>query len=122
MPLAIYTLTNCDTCRQAVKWLRAKGLEFEEKPVRENPPSVAELRRMTTEYGGNFRKLFNTSGREYRDQKIGDRLSTMDQEAAIRLLAGNGSLVKRPFLIGDQVALVGFDETVWHSAFERQKV
>ena len=37
----------------------------------------------------------------------------MTPEEALRLLAGNGSLVKRPFLIGQGVALTGFDEKTW---------
>jgi arsenate reductase len=42
----IYTYVNCDTCRRAVKWLRAQGIAFDERPIRETPPSPAELRAM----------------------------------------------------------------------------
>lgn len=112
----IYTLSNCDTCRRAVKWLGARGIEFEERAIRETPPTPAELRRILAARGGELRKLFNTSGREYREQQWGDKLSALSDAEAIAVLAGNGSLVKRPFLIGEGVALVGFNEKEWSSA------
>jgi len=114
--LKIYTYANCDTCRRAVKWLRAHEIGFDEHPIRETPPSLAELRRMLAAQGGELRRLFNTSGRDYREQKLGEKLPTMTESAALTLLAGNGNLVKRPFLLGDGVALVGFDEAAWKSA------
>lgn len=114
--MKIYTYANCDTCRKAVKWLRAHEVAFDEHPIRETPPSPAELRTMLGAYQGELRRLFNTSGGDYREQKLGEKLPTMTEAAAIKLLAGNGNLVKRPFLLGGKVALVGFDETAWASA------
>lgn len=114
--LKIYTLSNCESCRRAVKWLRAHALAFEERPIRETPPTAAELRTMLAAQGGEVRRLFNTSGRDYREQKLGERVSDLTPAAAVALLTANGNLVKRPFLIGTDVALVGFNETAWAKA------
>jgi arsenate reductase (glutaredoxin) len=111
--LKIYTYANCDTCRRAVKWLRVHGLAFTEHPIRETPPSMTELRTMLAGQGGELRRLFNTSGRDYREQKLGEKLPGMSGAAALALLAQNGNLVKRPFLLGAGVALTGFDEAAW---------
>lgn len=124
--LRIYTLSNCDTCRAATKWLRAHALDFDERPIRQTPPTVVELRAALAANGGELRKLFNTSGRDYREQKLGEKLDTLSVAAALALLAGNGNLVKRPFLIGDGsgnsdgsdkggVALMGFDAERWRA-------
>lgn len=111
--LTVYTLAQCDTCRRAVKWLRANGHEFEEKPIRETPPSRRELQKMLEARGGEIKALFNTAGRDYREQRLSESLPGMKESAAVELLEKNGNLVKRPFLIGDGVALVGFDPEVW---------
>ena len=116
--LKIYTLSNCDSCRAATKWLRANGVAFEEKAIRETPPSPSELRTMLAAKGGDLRKLFNTSGRDYREQKLGEKLPSLTPSAALELLATNGNLVKRPFLIGEGVALVGFEENAWRAALK----
>jgi arsenate reductase len=114
--LKIYTYANCDTCRRAVKWLRAHELRFEEHPIRETPPSPAELRTMLAAQGGERRRLFNTSGRDYREQKLGEKLPAMTDAQVLGLLATNGNLVKRPFLLSGKAALIGFDETAWSEA------
>lgn len=62
---------------------------------------------------GNLRSLFNTSGGDYKAPGMKDRLPTMSEEEAIRQLASNGNLIKRPFAIAEDVALVGFDEDTW---------
>src|SRR3989442_938892 len=108
--LKIYTLANCETCRKAVKWLRAHKVAFEERAIRETPPTAAELRAALAAYDGEMRKLFNTAGRDYREQRVGEKLPGMSGAAALALLAGNGNLVKRPFLTGNGIGLVGFYE------------
>ncbi len=117
--IKVYTLAQCSTCRDATKWLRAHSIDFEERAIRERPPSPAELKTVLGACGGQIRKLFNTSGLEYRAQKLSDKLPTMTEEQALALLAGNGSLVKRPFVVGDKVALVGFDENKWAATLLR---
>lgn len=117
--VTVYTLKQCGTCRAAVQWLRAHGVEFTEKAIRETPPTRDELHTMLAAYGGQIRRLFNTSGIEYRAQGLAQKLPAMPQSEALRLLVGNGSLVKRPFLIGPGVALVGFDPTIWQKILER---
>lgn len=117
--LSVYTYTNCDTCRKAVKWLKAKGIPFTERAIRETPPTMAELRQMLAAQGGELRKLFNTSGRDYREQGLGEKLPELSPAQAFELLAANGNLVKRPFAIGDDVGLVGFDEASWARALAK---
>ncbi len=116
--LTVYTYANCDTCRRAVKWLRAEGVAFVEKPIRETPPTVPELRAMLAHLGGAdaLRKLFNTSGRDYREMKLGEKLPALTEAQALALLAANGNLVKRPFALGKNVGLVGFEEKTWSAA------
>jgi arsenate reductase (glutaredoxin) len=108
----IHTLKTCDSCRKATKWLREKGIPFEEIPIRDKPPTTAELR-TGLETSGDIRKLFNTSGQDYRKLGMKDSLPTLSEPAAISLLASNGNLIKRPFLISDSITLVGFDERKW---------
>ncbi len=115
--LKIYAYKNCDTCRKALKWLKANDVAFEEIAIRETPPSVAELKTMLAAYDGELRRLFNTSGGDYKALGMKDKLPGMGEAEVFKLLASNGNLVKRPFLIGDGVALVGFKEPEWEQAF-----
>ena len=116
--LKVYAYSGCSTCKNALKWLKGRGIECEEVAIRETPPSVGELRGMLAAQGGELRKLFNVSGMDYRSLGLKDTLPGMSVEEALGLLAGNGNLVKRPFAIdaGKKVFLVGFKEAEWEGA------
>jgi arsenate reductase len=115
--VTIYTLRQCSTCKEATGWLHAHGIDFTEKPIRETPPSLRELRTMLKAQDGKLGRLFNSSGMEYRALGMAEKLPAMTEDESLHLLAGNGSLVKRPFLLGPEVALVGFREPAWAAAF-----
>lgn len=110
--MTIHTLKTCDSCRKATKWLKENSIPFEEIPIRETPPSEAALRAAVKSTGG-IRNLFNTSGQDYRALGMKDKLATLSDADAIALLASNGNLIKRPFLIAGETILVGFDAGKW---------
>ncbi|HTQ30485.1 MAG TPA: Spx/MgsR family RNA polymerase-binding regulatory protein [Opitutaceae bacterium] len=114
--IVVYTYAKCSTCRDAVKWLQRHGLVFEERPIRETPPAETELRKMLAAQGGQIRRLFNTSGLDYRAMGLAGRMDSISEADAFALLRGNGNLVKRPFLLGPRTALAGFDEKAWAAA------
>ena len=115
MPI-VYRYRNCSTCRDAIKWLDARGISYQTKEIRETPPTRDELATALAAFGGNIRKLFNTSGNDYRALGLKDRLPQMTDEEALELLSGNGNLVKRPFVIHGKSALAGFRADEWEKA------
>ncbi len=113
--MKFYEYQSCDTCRRAKKFLAARGLAFDALPIREQPPTKAELKRMLAIYGGDLRRLFNTSGGDYKVMKLAERLPKLTVDEGLALLAANGNLVKRPFLLTDKSGLVGFKEGEWEN-------
>lgn len=113
----LHTYAKCDTCRKAVKWLKARAIPFTEIPIRDHPPTKSDLERMLAIYGGDLKRLFNTSGGDYREMRLGEKLAAMSADDAIDLLSSNGNLVKRPFLLSDKGGLVGFKEAEWEAFF-----
>ena len=110
--LKIYEYKNCGTCRNALKFLDAKKVAYQKLPIREQPPTEAEIRRMLG-YLGDIKKLFNTSGQDYRALGVKDKLPRMTTDQVVKLLAQNGNLIKRPFVLTDKNGWVGFNEAMW---------
>ena len=114
--MKIYTYKNCGSCKKATQWLDTQGISYDERPIRESPPSVNELKQMLDSQEGDLRKLFNTAGGDYRELDMKLKLPKMSQAEALNLLSSRGNLVKRPFLLGDSFGLVGFKEDLWLDA------
>ncbi|MBM9576793.1 arsenate reductase family protein [Leptospira sp. 201903070] len=113
MKLKVYEYKNCNTCRNALKYLSGKKVELEVLPIRETPPKKTELKTMLKYVGNDSKKLFNTSGGDYKELGLKDKLATMPLEDQLDLLSKNGNLVKRPFVLGEGFGFVGFKEEDW---------
>ena len=114
--MKVYCYKGCSTCKKALVFLDENGVEYEVAPIREQPPTKTELRSMLKHVDGNLRALFNTSGGDYKELNMKEKLPGMSEAEAIDLLAGRGNLVKRPFVITKEFGLVGFKEPAWREA------
>lgn len=117
MAMTVYEYKNCTTCKNALKYLESKGVKYDKRPIVDEPPSLAELKKMLEHLkaqGKGLKNLFNTSGEQYRALKISDKLKAgMGEDEALRLLAKNGKLIKRPFVLTAKGGTVGFQPEVW---------
>lgn len=104
---------KCSTCQKAKKWLDGHGIAYEDRHIKENPPTAEELRTWHQTSGLELKKFFNTSGVLYKSMGLKDRLPGMSDEEKYALLATDGMLVKRPILVGDDFVLTGFREKEW---------
>ena len=105
--MKVYSYSKCGTCRNAIKDLEEKKIKFEVIDITENPPSKKVLKSAVKAKG--LQKLFNTSGVQYRELKIKDKLKSMTEAQAIDLLASNGRLIKRPIVVDKDKITIGFN-------------
>lgn len=113
--LKVYYYPKCGSCRNALKFLRAKGRRLELKDLYEQAPTEDEIREWLRISGLEARAFFNTSGEVYREMKLKDRLPAMSEDEKIRLLASNGRLVKRPVVTDGRKLTVGWKEDVFEA-------
>ncbi len=113
--MKIWKYNKCGSCRKAISYLNNRGVEFEALEILENPPSEVELRRMLDFLGGNLKRMFNTSGVAYKEGNYKEKIKSFNEDEAIKELSGNGALIKRPFVLGDNFGVVGFKEEEWDS-------
>ena len=103
----------CSTCQKAKKWLLENNIEFTNRLIVENNPTVEELKEWISKSDLPLKKFFNTSGVVYKELKLSEKLPNMNEEEQIALLASNGKLVKRPLIITNNSVLVGFKPEEW---------
>ena len=107
----------CSTCKKARAWLDAHGVAYTARHIKENNPTYEELKQWLAVSGLPVKKLFNTSGLQYKALGLKDKLPAMTVEEQLQLLATDGMLVKRPFVVTeDGKVLTGFRETEWEQA------
>jgi arsenate reductase len=112
---------RCTTCQKPRKWLDDRGIAYEFRDIKVQNPTVAELAEWHEKSGLPLHRFWNTSGMQYRELKIKERLPGMTAADQIALLATDGMLVRRPVLVGDGFVLVGFKAAEWEAALPKLK-
>lgn len=111
--MRIYVYSKCSTCKNALKYLKNRGVHVDVIEITETPPTIDELSRMLNFYEGNLKKLFNTSGNLYKEMQLAEKLKEMSLTESLELLSKYGMLVKRPFIIDKRFGVTGFNQEEW---------
>jgi arsenate reductase len=109
MAVHVYQYPKCSTCRKALAWLDDHRVGYTKSDLVADPIPVATLRDLHRRSGLPIARFFNTSGESYRAGNFKERLRTMSEGDALRALAADGKLVKRPIVDAGARVFVGFD-------------
>lgn len=107
--LRMYGLKNCDTCRNARKWMNAEGIAHEFIDVRADGIAEADVARWAAAVGVEM--LLNRRGTTWRGLSDADK-ARGEGAQAISLMASHPALIKRPVFEADDTVLVGFTDNV----------
>ena len=113
----LYHYPQCSTCVKARRWLDAHEVQYQLIHLVDSPPSVDELRLIHQLSQRPLKALFNVSGQSYRRGDFKTRLPQMSDAEQLSALADDGKLIKRPILLSDTAALIGFKEAEWSAYF-----
>ncbi len=102
--MILYGIATCDTCKTALKALRAAGREVEFHDVRADPLTADEIGEFVTAFGD---AIVNRSSTTWRS--LSDWLRASDTEEQI---AAQPTLMKRPVIRSGEVLHLGWDAKV----------
>ena len=109
MIVQVYILKNCDTCRNAIKWLEASGTPFEVHDIREEGIDTDLAREAIAQLG--WQTFLNRRSTTWRNLNESER-DDIDDAKAVELVVQNPTLMKRPLFVIDGRFLVGFGQDV----------
>ena len=72
---------NCTTCKRAKKFLKENGIEFKEISLKDKTPTKAQIKSVQGSMG--LKRLFNTSGKSYRDLNLKENFDNLLNELTI---------------------------------------
>lgn len=104
---------KCSTCKKAKKWLDDQKVTYTDRHIKEENPTIEELKEWHKKSGLPLKRFFNTSGNLYKELGLKDKLADMSEEDQFKLLASDGMLVKRPILVTEDKVTTGFKEEIW---------
>jgi Spx/MgsR family transcriptional regulator len=97
---------NCTTCRKARALLEGCGCTLELRDLGKERLTAAELEKLIGDR--DHRAFLNPRNELYRKHKMGK--NPPSRAAAIRLMAREPNLIRRPVVISGRTIVVGFDQ------------
>lgn len=113
MTISFYGIPNCDTVKKARAWLDTNGIAYAFHDYKKEGADPARLAKWAETVG--WEKLINRAGTTFRKLDEADK-ADIDQAKALRLMAANPSIIKRPVVEYRGGVLVGFKAEEWAAA------
>jgi Spx/MgsR family transcriptional regulator len=109
--MKVYGITNCNTVKKAIDWLKANKVPYEFHDFKKLGVSAEKLQEWEAKAG--YEKIMNKQGTTYKqlDPEVKESIKT--KEDALALLKEKTSLIKRPVIEKDGFLFFGFDEEVY---------
>ena len=112
--MRIYYYPACGTCKKALKWLADHNIEHKLHDYRVEGLDTAFLQQAEAQFG--WENLVNKRSTTWRnlDEEV---KKTLSKSTALSVLADNPTLIKRPIILQEGKALIGFDEKEYQAVF-----
>lgn len=114
MTITVYGIKNCTSVKKALGYLNENKIDYDFYDYKKHAPTQAIWAQFVAVF--DFDKLINKQGTTYKklakdtQKQLDDAIDNNDTKAVYAIICEHTSLLKRPIVLGDGVALVGFDE------------
>ncbi|MBB5396087.1 Spx/MgsR family RNA polymerase-binding regulatory protein [Mucilaginibacter sp. AK015] len=114
--MKVYGITNCNTVKKALDWLKANNVAYEFHDFKKLGVSAEKLNEWDEKAG--YEKFLNKQGLTWKQLDPAVKESIKTNEDALQLLQQKTSMIKRPVIENGDLLFFGFDEAVYNKAFK----
>lgn len=118
MTITIYGIRNCDTMKKAFAWLDSHGVDYVFHDYKKDGISKKDIEAWSKEVG--WETLLNRAGTTFRKLPDKDK-EGLTAAKAVKLMAEQPSMIKRPVLDLGRKLLVGFKPDEYKAAVKASK-
>jgi len=97
---------SCTTCRKARNFMEKRGFQLYFRDLSENRLSASELEKLIGKR--DYTDFLNKRNKAYRKKKM--KIKPPSRRDAIRMMAKEPNLIRRPLIVAGGQVVIGFDE------------
>jgi len=106
--MKVYGITNCNTVKKALDWLKANRIKYEFHDFKKLGISEEKLEEWDKKAG--YEKFLNKQGTTWKQLDLQVKESIKTKDDALKLLRQKTSMIKRPVIEDGDFLFFGFDE------------
>ena len=104
--LKVYGISNCDTVKKALAWLKEHQLAYEFHDYKKVGITPQKLNEWLTQVP--HQTLINRAGTTFKKLSEEEKSMIVDNASAVSLMLERTSVIKRPIIESKHILLVGF--------------
>ena len=112
--IVVYGINNCDTVKKARKWLSKNNIEYQFHDFRKDGLSESKIKQWVGQI--DWEILLNRRGTTWRKLSE-DQKATINKSNAVKLMADQPTLIKRPVVEHNNEIIVGFSADTYQQQF-----
>lgn len=113
--MKVYGITNCNTVKKALDWLKANHVNYEFQDFKKLGVSPEKLDEWDAKAG--YEKFLNKQGLTWKQLDPEVKATITGKAPALQLLQQKTSMIKRPVIEDGNFLFFGFDENVYKQHF-----
>lgn len=115
--MKVYGITNCNTVKKALDWLKANHVNYEFHDFKKSGISPEKLGEWDSKAG--YEKFMNKQGLTWKQLDPAVKETIQTKADALQLLQQKTSMIKRPVIEDGDFLFFGFDEAVYEQHFKK---
>ncbi|WP_017380095.1 Spx/MgsR family RNA polymerase-binding regulatory protein [Paenisporosarcina sp. TG-14] len=104
--LMFYTYPSCTSCRKTKKWLMANQIDFEERHLFRQTPTVEELIFLLSLTTEGLDEILATRSQSFKELNLD--IEDLPLSQVVELIVKNPKLLRRPILTDGKQLVVGY--------------
>ncbi len=113
--MKVYGITNCNTVKKALDWLKQNHVEFEFHDFKKLGISPEKLQEWNEKAG--YEKFLNKQGLTWKQLDAETKATVQSAAEALPLLQQKTSMIKRPVIEDNGFLYFGFNEEAYRQHF-----
>ncbi len=110
----VYGIKNCDTVKKACRWLDNNNVDYEFHDLRKDGLTQSKIKHWSSQI--DWETLLNRRGATWRKLSDSEKES-INKTNAIKLMAQQPTLIKRPVIEHNKKIVVGFSADNYQQTF-----
>lgn len=115
--MKVYGITNCNTVKKALDWLKQNQVAYEFHDFKKLGISADKLQEWDSKAG--YEKFLNKQGLTWKQLAPEVKESIKTKDDALQLLQQKTSMIKRPVIEDGNFLFFGFDENAYQQQFDK---
>ncbi|ARV47355.1 transcriptional regulator MgsR [Bacillus inaquosorum] len=105
--LIFYSYPSCTSCRKTKHWLKAHQIEFNERHLFRETPTVEELKYILSLTTEGIDEILATRSQTFKNLNL--NIEEMTVNEVLELLVEKPKLLRRPILVDNKKLVIGYN-------------